>query len=184
MKASTSTETQAVDTMADNSIAQDTAPSLRRETGEAAASRPSLSERRVALESVASDTVPPESNLHELANSLTAVLINIQVLEWKLPPYSHLKRAVREIERHALRSSALLKHLLGKLEAMEKVNLESCLQVLSSHYPAPTNMTAADQGLDKTNKRSARGPLLECNAQIELTSSCDGCTSARFPKEE
>ena len=41
--------------------------------------------------------------VHELANSMTAVLINAQVLEWKLPPYSRMKRPVREIERHAQR---------------------------------------------------------------------------------
>src|SRR5271169_5961181 len=55
--------------------------------------------------------------LHELANSLTAVLINTQVLEWKLPPYSRLKRPVREIEMHARRSEALLKHLLRAFES-------------------------------------------------------------------
>ena len=54
--------------------------------------------------------------LHELANTITAVLINAQVLEWKLPPYSRLKRPVREIERHAQRSGALLKRLLRQFE--------------------------------------------------------------------
>src|SRR5271165_3914399 len=54
--------------------------------------------------------------LHELANSLTAVLINIQILEWKLPPYSRLKRPVREIELHARRSEALFKRLLREFE--------------------------------------------------------------------
>src|SRR5271157_5338748 len=54
--------------------------------------------------------------LHALANCLTAVLINTQVLEWKLPPYSRLKRPVREIELHARRSEALLKRLLREFE--------------------------------------------------------------------
>src|SRR6516165_4319222 len=39
--------------------------------------------------------------MHELANSVTAVLVNTQVMEVKLPPYSQLKRLAREIERHA-----------------------------------------------------------------------------------
>jgi hypothetical protein len=49
--------------------------------------------------------------LHELSNVMTGVLTNAQVLSWKLPPYSHLKRAVRELERGAQRSAALMKRL-------------------------------------------------------------------------
>ncbi len=49
--------------------------------------------------------------LHELSNVMTGVLTNVQVLSWKLPPYSHLKRAVRELERGAQRSAALMKRL-------------------------------------------------------------------------
>jgi hypothetical protein len=52
--------------------------------------------------------------LHELANVMTAVLTNTQVLSWKLPPYSHLKRSVREVERNAQRSSELLKRLVNR----------------------------------------------------------------------
>jgi len=49
--------------------------------------------------------------VHELSNLLTGVLVNAQVLEWKLPPYSHLKRPARELARTAQRSSELLKRL-------------------------------------------------------------------------
>jgi hypothetical protein len=49
--------------------------------------------------------------LHELANVMTGVVTNSQLLGWKLPPYSHLKRSVRELERGAQRSSELLKRL-------------------------------------------------------------------------
>jgi hypothetical protein len=49
--------------------------------------------------------------LHELANAMVGVLTNAQVLGWKLPPYSHLKRAVHELERGAQRSGELLKRL-------------------------------------------------------------------------
>jgi hypothetical protein len=72
--------------------------------------------------------------LHELANAVTAVLLNAQVLEWKLPPYSRLKRPVREIGRHAQRGGALLKCLL---EAKGDAGPEVCPQVPSSHGPCP-----------------------------------------------
>ena len=49
--------------------------------------------------------------LHELSNVMTSVLTNSQLLGWKLPPYSHLKRWVRELERGAQRSGELLKRL-------------------------------------------------------------------------
>jgi hypothetical protein len=49
--------------------------------------------------------------LHELSNVITGVLTNAQLLGWKLPPYSHLKRSVRELERGAQRSGELLRRL-------------------------------------------------------------------------
>ncbi len=52
--------------------------------------------------------------LHELANVMTGVLSNAQVLGWKLPPYSHLKRSVREVERNAQRGGELLKRLINR----------------------------------------------------------------------
>jgi len=97
--------------------------------------------------------------LHELANSVTALLINTQVLDWKLPPYSHLKRSVREIERHAQRSSALVKRLLSKFEAREEVNLESCRQVPSLHGPRLRSMTTVgNSGLVTTEQGPAKLP--------------------------
>lgn len=99
------------------------------------------------------------STLHELANSVTALLINTQVLDWKLPPYSHLKRPVREIERHAQRSSTLVKRLLSKFEAMEEVNLESCQQVPSLRGPMLRSMTTVgNPGLVTTEQRPAKLP--------------------------
>ena len=53
--------------------------------------------------------------LHQLANTTTGVLLNAQVLEWKLPAYSHLKRPLREIERNAQRGGELMKSLLRRL---------------------------------------------------------------------
>ncbi len=56
-----------------------------------------------------------EELLHQLANVLAGVLMNAQVLEWKLPPCSHLKRSVRELERNAQRGSEMLKRLTRRL---------------------------------------------------------------------
>jgi hypothetical protein len=53
--------------------------------------------------------------VHELANTTTAVLMNAQVLGWRLPPYSRLKRPLREIERNAQRGGELMKRLLSHL---------------------------------------------------------------------
>lgn len=60
-----------------------------------------------------------EELLHELSNVVTGVVMNAQVLEWKLPPYSHLKRSVREVERNAQRGSELLKRLTRRLARVE-----------------------------------------------------------------
>ena len=50
--------------------------------------------------------------LHELSNVMTGVLTKAQVLGWKLPAYSHLKRPVREMERGAQRGGELLRRLM------------------------------------------------------------------------
>ena len=92
------------------------------------------SETRASLSSHAACRAYADT-VHELANAMTAVLINAQVLEWKLPPYSRMKRPVREIERHSQRGGALLKRLLRHFEADEakEANQELCGQVSSLH---------------------------------------------------
>jgi hypothetical protein len=50
--------------------------------------------------------------LHGLNNVLVSILLNAQLIEWKLPSYSHLRRNVHEIERSAQRAAVLLKRLL------------------------------------------------------------------------
>ena len=130
--------------------------------------------------------------LHELANAVTAVLINAQVLEWKLPPYSRLKRSVREIERHAQRGGALLRRLLHQFEATEETGLDLCPQVPSLHLPMLGNV-AAVTGPDANAAGPANLPPLaplppapgsSFSPRGSLTSLCDPCTSALFPKEE
>ena len=54
--------------------------------------------------------------LHGLNNVLAGVLLNAQVMEWKLPSYSRSKRYLHEIERNAQRGGELVKRLLGRLE--------------------------------------------------------------------
>jgi hypothetical protein len=61
-----------------------------------------------------------EELLQELSHLITGVLTNAQLLAWKLPPYSHLKRSVREMERSAQRSSELLKRLTRRLGPEQK----------------------------------------------------------------
>lgn len=71
-----------------------------------------------------------EELLHQLANVITPILMHAQMLEWKLPPYSHLKRSVRELERNARRGSELLKSLMrragdGNLSAVGEIVVDS-----------------------------------------------------------
>ena len=54
--------------------------------------------------------------LHDLNNVLFSILLNAQVLEWKLPSYSRLKRNLHEIERNAQRGGELVKRLLKHQE--------------------------------------------------------------------
>ena len=131
--------------------------------------------------------------VHELANAMTAVLINAQVLEWKLPPYSRMKRPVREIERHAQRSGALLKRLLRHFEpdpAEEAAGNELCGQVPGWRE---TMATVKAKGPEANAEGPAKLPPLKPTSsapgscfpsQEELTSLCDPRTSAFFPKEE
>jgi hypothetical protein len=53
--------------------------------------------------------------LHGLNNALVSTLLNAQVMEWKLPSYSRLKRNLHAIERNAQRGGELVKRLLYHL---------------------------------------------------------------------
>src|SRR5450755_308938 len=53
--------------------------------------------------------------LHGLNNVLAAMLLNAQVMEWKLPSYSRSRRYLHEIERNAQRGGELVKQLLQQL---------------------------------------------------------------------
>jgi|SRR5580704_15061302 hypothetical protein len=55
--------------------------------------------------------------LHGLNNALASVLLNAQVMAWKMPSYSRGKRYLHEIERNAQRGGELVKRLLERSQA-------------------------------------------------------------------
>ena len=128
--------------------------------------------------------------VHELANTTTAVLINAQLLGWKLPPYSRLKRPVREIERNAQRGSELIKRLLSRL-ATDTCG-ETSEDELCAHVPSwglTNTVTAQEPGVASASAvnlpprtNSCPAPVFSSQPEIELTSRCDGCTST-LPKK-
>jgi hypothetical protein len=64
--------------------------------------------------------------LHDLGNVLSGMLVNAQVMQWKLPAYSHSKRYVREIERGAQRGGSLLQQLIRRLAALQQSQERVC----------------------------------------------------------
>jgi len=97
--------------------------------------------------------------VHELSNLVTAVLLNAQMLEWKLPPYSHIKRPIREMARNAQRASELLRRLTGRC-------------------------AGAGQGLSAPVGGAGRDGGSAHRASVDLTAECDPCTSSVFPKRD
>ncbi len=79
--------------------------------------------------------------VHALSNVMTAVLMNSQVLDWKLPPYSRLKRLVREIERNAQRGGELLKQLQRQLGPVASPDVSGADEFCG---PAPGSKRGAD----------------------------------------
>lgn len=53
----------------------------------------------------------PREILHGLNNMLVSILLNAQVIEWKLPSYSRIRRNVHEVERSAQRGAVLVNRL-------------------------------------------------------------------------
>ena len=56
--------------------------------------------------------------VHGLNNALVSILLNAQVIEWKLPSYSRLKRHLHEIERSAQRAGEITRRL-GRFQENE-----------------------------------------------------------------
>ena len=55
--------------------------------------------------------------LHDLNNALAGIILNTQVMEWKLPSYSRMRRNLHEIERSAQRCRLLLQRLLSCVDS-------------------------------------------------------------------
>lgn len=55
--------------------------------------------------------------LHDLNNVFVSILLNAQVIEWKLPSYSRIKRNVHEVERSAQRGAVLVKRISQRVQA-------------------------------------------------------------------
>jgi hypothetical protein len=128
--------------------------------------------------------------VHELANTTTAVLMNAQVLGWKLPPYSRLKRPVREIERNAQRGGELMRRLLSRLATGATGPASEDAPCVPAPGLGLTNtVTAQEPGVDSRSAAnlpprtsSHPAPGFSSAAEVELTARCDGCTSM-FPKK-
>jgi hypothetical protein len=112
-----------------------------------------------------------EELLHELSNVVTGVLLNAQVLEWKLPPYSHLKRSVHEVERNAQRGSELLKRLMRRLA---RVEAKSESAEMSGEEIEAAQICVSGE---LTRKRTG-------GTSCDLTGDCDPRTSGVFPKRD
>ena len=129
--------------------------------------------------------------VHELANTSTAVLMNVQVLEWKLPPYSRLKRPLREIERNAQRGRELVKRLLSRLAidttdpaGQDRSNVQVPWLALTNTVMAQEPGVASGSAVNLPPRMNSHpAPVFSSNPDGELTARCDGCTST-FPKKE
>ena len=111
--------------------------------------------------------------LHDLSNLVGAVLLNANLLGWKLPPYSHLKRPVNAIERHAQRASKLLTSL--------KASRDSAI----SQEPPLHAFRGNKQRQQPGHALSPRLASRELQAQaLHLTTACDPRTSGTFPKRD
>lgn len=116
--------------------------------------------------------------LHELSNLVTGVLLNAQVLEWKLPPYSHLKRPVREVARSAQRSSELMKRLLRRCSEGCEGRQPATSSTVKGRKPLPNG------GATAPTSGQTCGVALLAVAAGDLTAACDLRTSDGFPKRD
>ena len=85
--------------------------------------------------------------LHGLNNVLASMLLNAQVMEWKLPSYSRSRRYLHEIERNAQRGGELVRRLLERLDL-------GC-QVVASHHRLGAGIpNLAEEGGQVTNREA------------------------------
>ena len=92
--------------------------------------------------------------LHGLNNALASVLLNAQVMAWKLPSYSRSKRYLHEIERNAQRGGELVKRLLERSHS-------GCRRAATRRHEAaarPLLVTAFDSAVPAREVRRSTQP--------------------------
>lgn len=129
--------------------------------------------------------------LHQLANIITGVVINAQMLDWRLPPYSRLKRPIREMERNAQRSSELLKRLQQRLAKYPGAAQPKVADLGEPPFPAHSTAVTAQEPEQKKGEAELTPQPGEADSApdflrvpSELTRTCDACTSGFFPKRD
>ncbi len=127
--------------------------------------------------------------LHQLSNVLTSVIMSAQMLEWKLPAYSHLKRPLRELERNAQRGGELVKQFLRRVG--EGPSDPACISIAGSQVMVPTVVAMQESGggaveadTRLTGIASGPAPGFFVHRLRHLTTECDPCTSSFFPKRD
>ena len=98
--------------------------------------------------------------LHGLNNALAGMLLNAQVMEWKLPSYSRSRRYLHEIERNAQRGGELVKRLLERLEARCPAAVSEC------RSSAGTSASAAEDCALATPERGAADLVSELSLKV------------------
>lgn len=127
--------------------------------------------------------------LHDISNIMTAVLVNARILGWKLPPYSHLKRPVHELERNAQRGGELLKVLarrLGSGDAQPGGPVEWHSDAMASGALLTARARRSNQAMRRSSP-APRSPVASAPGFLpqhspDLTVRCDACPSGIFPK--
>ena len=103
---------------------------------------------------IANSSCPPRIRddcaelLHGLNNTLVSTLLNAQVMEWKLPSYSRLRRNLHEIERNAQRGGDLVKRLLQRLDGTTPEDLNVRPVVTDEPTLSGAVVAMADEGLE------------------------------------
>jgi signal transduction histidine kinase len=106
--------------------------------------------------------------LHELNNVFVSVLLNTQVMEWKLPSYSRLKRNLHEVQRNAQRGGELAKRLVNRLEAISRRDSNNNDRGTGTSDLVVSNCAVADQ---------EPAPAIRCEHEVIESS---GCTAPVF----
>jgi hypothetical protein len=128
--------------------------------------------------------------LHQISNIITAVLMNARTLGWKLPPYSHMKRPVHELERNAQRGAELLNGLMrrrGDLESEADGAADWRSEVVMDGASLAVPLQEANQAMQRRASVTSLSPVAPAPGfwpqhSPDLTVQCDPCTSGVFPK--